>query len=142
MATTIQASIIANGYRLSGAPAPYQFILDTFTNSVVAYSLRKLSSTYNGPAIRVRRSSDNAEQDIGFNLVNELDVTALLDFVGSSAIDNGCVTTWYDQSGNGRDIVQPIPSSQPLICTNGFVQTVGSKPSLYFFGSLEGIGIG
>ena len=37
-----------------------------------AYSLRKVISSYSGPAIRVRRSSDNAEQDISFDSLNEL----------------------------------------------------------------------
>ena len=43
-------------------------ILDLFgTDILAAYSLRKLSSTYSGDAVRVRRTSDNAEQDIGFD---------------------------------------------------------------------------
>ena len=56
-------------------------LLDTYGGSAVAYSLRKLSSTYSGSAIRVRRSSDNAEQDIGF-VDGDLDTQSLLDFVG------------------------------------------------------------
>jgi hypothetical protein len=35
-------------------------------SSAAAYSLRKLRQLYSGSAIRIRRSSDNAEQDIGF----------------------------------------------------------------------------
>jgi hypothetical protein len=56
-------------------------LLDTYGGSAVAYSLRKLSSTYSGSAIRVRRSSDNAEQDINF-VGGDLDTQSLLDFVG------------------------------------------------------------
>jgi trimeric autotransporter adhesin len=41
-------------------------ILDTLTGSAAAYSLRLLDKDYTGPAIQVRRSSDNATQDIGF----------------------------------------------------------------------------
>lgn len=48
----------------------------------VAYSLRKLRTAYTGSAIRVRRSLDNAERDIGFDGTN-LDTTALQNFVGS-----------------------------------------------------------
>jgi hypothetical protein len=48
------------------SPAP-SYLLDTYSGAAVAYSLRKLSSTYNGSAIRVRRSSDNTEMNIGFN---------------------------------------------------------------------------
>ena len=51
----------------------------------VAYSLRKLRTAYTGSAIRVRRSLDNAERDIGFNGTN-LDTTALQNFVGSQNV--------------------------------------------------------
>ena len=51
-------------------------------NDAVAYSLRKLRSAYIGSAVRVRRSSDNTEQDIGFTTEGELDTTSLLSFVG------------------------------------------------------------
>jgi hypothetical protein len=63
-------------------PAPsFVGLLDTYPNAAVAYSLRKLRSAYTGSAIRVRRSSDNAEQDIAF-VGNDLDTTTMLDFVG------------------------------------------------------------
>jgi hypothetical protein len=58
-------------------------LLDSYPNSKFAFSLRKLSSTYGGSAIRVRRNSDNTEQDIGF-VSNQLDTTALQSFVGST----------------------------------------------------------
>jgi hypothetical protein len=78
-------------------PRPVIFLLDEYPNVKAAYSMRKLSSTYTGACIRVRRSSDNTEQDIGF-VNDELDTTALLSFVGSN---NGYVTTWYNQKGTG-----------------------------------------
>jgi hypothetical protein len=62
-------------------PKAQPLLLDLFPNASVAYSLRKLRTAYSGSAIRVRRSSDNAEQDIGF-VDNELDTTSMLDFVG------------------------------------------------------------
>lgn len=40
--------------------------LSGYPNISAAYSLRKLVPNYSGPAIRVRRSSDNAELDIPF----------------------------------------------------------------------------
>ena len=49
--------------------------------STASYSLRKLKNAYTGSAIRVRRSLDNAEADIGFD-GTDLDTTALMDFVG------------------------------------------------------------
>lgn len=68
--------ILARG----GGVAP-SLLLDTYTNAAVAYSLRKLRTAYSGSAIRVRRSSDNTEQDIAFS-GNDLDTTSMLDFVG------------------------------------------------------------
>ena len=41
-------------------------LLDTYPGVIGAYSLRKLSNSYTGAAIEVRRSSDSATQDIGF----------------------------------------------------------------------------
>ena len=42
------------------------FLLDTYGGASVAYSLRRLTGTYTSNAIRVRRASDNAEQNMGF----------------------------------------------------------------------------
>ena len=169
--------------------------------SAAAYSLRKLDNNYTGSAIRVRRSSDNAETDIGFTAGGNLDETALLDhtaydigrvwdggvlvasdaglqgitqlsngdvltvgfttnrvyrstdngatwdggvlisgagLVGITQLSNGdvltvgsatnrvyrssgtgYVTTWYDQSGNGRNATQTTAGSQPSIVKFG-----------------------
>ena len=60
-------------------------VLDDYTGddaAAAAYSLRKVRSAYTGSAIKVRRSSDDALQDIGFDANGDLDTTALLDFVG------------------------------------------------------------
>lgn len=100
--------------------------LDAYGGAVAAYSLRKLSSTYTGNCIRVRRSSDNTEQDIGF-VANVLDSTSLLTFCGSG---NGFVTTWYDQSGTGRNNTQTTASLQPQIVVSGVVNKLNNKPSI------------
>jgi hypothetical protein len=67
-------------------------LLDTYTGAAAAYSLRKLRTAYTGSAIRVRRASDNAEQDIGFNVFGELDTVSLAAHCGSN---DGFVVTWY-----------------------------------------------
>ena len=53
--------------------------LDIVSDAAFGYGLRRLHSNYTGAAIRVRRSSDNAEQDIGFT-GNDLDIVSLLSF--------------------------------------------------------------
>jgi hypothetical protein len=62
-------------------PKAQPLLLDLFPNAAVAYSLRKLRTDYSGSAIRVRRSRDNAEQDINF-VSGNLDAQSLLGFVG------------------------------------------------------------
>lgn len=103
-------------------------LLDLYgTNIDTAYSVRKLSSSYEGSSIRVRRSSDNSEQDIGFNGDGNLDTSALTTFVGAN---NGFVVKWYDQSGNSNDAVQTGSGKQPHIVLSGAVVTQGGKPAV------------
>lgn len=108
-------------------------LLDTYTGSSAAYSLRKLRTAYSGSAIRVRRSSDNTEQDIGFTgTCNTLDTSSLKSFVGAN---NGFVVTWYDQSGNARNLTQSTSANQPRIVNSGTVERDGTLPAVYFTGS-------
>jgi hypothetical protein len=101
-------------------------LLDLYPNAAAAYSLRKLRNAYAGSAIRVRRSSDNTEQDIGF-VSGNLDTVALLAFCG---VGNGFVTTWYDQSGNAMNATQATAANQLDIVSNGVVILQGAKPCL------------
>jgi len=107
-----------------------QLLLDVYPNAIGAYSLRKLRSAYTGYAVRVRRSSDNTSQDIGF-VNNVLDTTSLLSFVGAN---DGFVSIWYDQSGNSYDFVQSTGDFQPQIVSTGSVITKNSKPTIKFDG--------
>jgi hypothetical protein len=109
-------------------------LLDLYPNAAAAYSVRKLRSTYTGSAIRVRRT-DLTEQNIGFTSAGNLDTTALLAFTGTGALDNGFVTTWYDQSGNGRNATQTTALNQPQIVSSGSVILQGTKPTLRLDGT-------
>lgn len=106
-------------------------LLDSYPGAAAAYSIRKLRTAYTGSAIRVRRSSDNTEQDIGFSGGN-LDTSALTSFCGAG---NGFVTTWYDQSGNGKNATQSTASNQPQIVSSGSVITLNSKSSMSYTGN-------
>lgn len=108
-----------------GAPAP--LLLDSLS-SAGAFSLRKLRTAYAGSCIRVRRSSDNTEQDIGF-VSNALDESTLLTFCGAG---NGFVTKWYDQSGNGRDKFHATTTVQPEIVVSGVVVSFDGKSTIGF----------
>ena len=98
-------------------------------SAAVAYSTRRLQSAYTGPLLRVRRSSDNATQDIGATVGGNLDATALASFCGSASC---FVPTWYDQSGNGRNAAQSTPGSQPRLVTSGVTELLGSRPAVRF----------
>jgi hypothetical protein len=101
-------------------------LLDTYPNASVAYSLRQLRTAYTGAAIRVRRSSDNAEQDINF-VSGDLDTSSLLTFCGAG---NGFITTWYDQSGNANNATQATAANQPRIVNAGVIDVVNGKPAV------------
>lgn len=114
--------------RVPYRPESFDFLLDTYSGAAAAFSLRKLSSSYSGNCVKVRRDLDNATQDIGF-VNNVLDTSSLLSFVGSN---NGYVETWYDQSGNNNHLLQSTDSTQPQIVSNGVIYTINSLPRVEF----------
>jgi hypothetical protein len=109
-----------------GGPPPTVFLLDSYPGATAAYSLRKLRNAYSGSVIRVRRSSDNTETDIGF-VSNQLDTATLLTFCGAG---NGFLSTWYDQSGNGNNATQTTAVSQAQIVSGGSLITDGGKVAI------------
>jgi len=115
----------------SAAPS-FVGLLDTYSGAAVAYSLRRLSGSYNGDCIIVRRSSDNLELAIGFDSNNVLDEAALLTHVGIG--NDGYIVTMYDQSGGSNDITQVAESNQPKIVSSGVVilDPDTGKPSFTF----------
>jgi hypothetical protein len=108
-------------------------LLDVYGSASAAYSVRKLRTAYTGNAIRVRRT-DLTEQNIGFTSAGNLDTSALLAFTGTGALDNGFITTWYDQSGNALNLTQTTALNQPKIVNAGALITQNSKPAIYFDG--------
>ena len=90
------------------------------------YGLALLNSDYSGNAITVRRASDNATQDIGFD-GQDLDIAALESFCTGT---DGFVSVWFDQSGNGKNATQTTASSQPKIVSAGSVILENGKPTI------------
>jgi hypothetical protein len=115
-------------------------LLDFYPNAAAAYSLRKLRAAYTGSAIKVRRTNLD-EMDIGFDSNGELDTTSLLSFTGTGALDNGFVTTWYDQSGNSKNATQTAVASQPQIVSGGSVILDNANPSIQFDGTNDFLGM-
>jgi hypothetical protein len=109
-------------------PPAATLLLDLYGDNIeAAYSLRKLRAGYTGAAIRVRRTPDNTEQDIGFDSNGDLDTSALTTFVGSGSAH---IQTWYDQSTNANHAVQNTSGQQPHIVYNGTIKTHGGKPAV------------
>ena len=91
---------------------PTPLPLDNIDANMLYFSTAKLNSN-DTLSIRVRRSSDDAEKDIGF-IGKDLDTQTLLDFVGSG---NGYVISTYSQGAVSSS--QGLADSQPLIVENG-----------------------
>ena len=107
-----------------------------------AYSTRLLSSTYTGPAMQVRRCSDDNLTDVYFDTNGIISLTSpvsldgggpptattLGTWVGGSS---AFVMIWYDQTASGNNATQTVKKFQPRIVDSGTVEQVAtSKPSL------------
>ncbi len=143
--TYISSNIPTQDQRLLKSPfgvatASRSSVLDTLSSApAAAYSVTKLSSSYSGKALRVRRSSDNLQQDIGFTSGGLLDEDALTTFVGSVS---AYVVTWYDQSGNARNLTQATDSAQPTIVLNGVISKKNGIPTLLHDAINDGMSCG
>lgn len=98
-------------------------ILDTYTGATAAYSTRRLTNTYSGSLMRIRRSSDGVQLDVGYDSNGHLDTAAIVTFAGGNACT---VSVWKDQSGNGLDLTQTTTGSQPQIYNGSSFFSVGS----------------
>jgi hypothetical protein len=107
--------------------AATELLLDSYPNAAAAYSVRKLDKDYTGYCMKVRRASDDAEADIGFDTNGDLDTAAIATHCGASA---GYCSVWYDMSGNGNNATQSTAGNQPQIYNGTAVITENGKPAL------------
>tara|TARA_R110000782_G_scaffold266611_1_gene361299 strand:- start:127 stop:918 length:792 start_codon:yes stop_codon:yes gene_type:complete len=105
------------------------YLLDLFPNPRVAFSLQKLkpTTTY---VVRVRRSSDNLEQNFSPEQITNGTLTT---FCGSGI---GFVTVWYGQNSNNDNVSNSEASKQPKIVVDGNLVMQGGKASILFKDSL------
>lgn len=99
----------------------YRFGDEGLEKPKFAISLRNLYN-YTGDVIRVRRSSDNSEQDF-----TSLEITdgTLASFAGAG---DAFITTFYDQISS-NNVVQSVSSKQPKIVSAGVVVLSNGKPA-------------
>lgn len=103
------------------------FLLDDYPNTLGhSYSLRQLSSTVTN-VIRVRRTSDNTEQDFTATQITDGTLATFC------APEEGFVAKWYDQSGN-KDVLNFTALQQPKIVSGGSVLLQNGKPCMEFDG--------
>ena len=117
-------------------------VLDDYAGAVSAYSLRKVRTAYTGSAIKVRRSSDDALQDIGFNSNGDLDTTALTTFVNA---DVDVFTSDFSSDDdnfnalNGTDVGQQsilgVDDAYKLTLSGGNAAHIAEKGVIYQYGN-------
>jgi hypothetical protein len=95
----------------------------------MALALRRLKSGYAGPAVTLRRSSDNTTKEFSFNEAGELPTTEILTWAGAG---NAFVVKWWDQSGNGHHLEQATTTRQPQIVASGKMEEQNGKPAMKF----------
>lgn len=75
---------------------------------------RRLTTAYTGPLIRLKRMSDNAESDFGYDGAGLLDTAAITAWLGGAANE---VVKVYAQIGTGdfvKDMVNTVPANLPV----------------------------
>ena len=152
--TTIQSGYIGFN-RFYGVDIP---ILDLFTSAHHAYSLRKLRTAYTGFCLRVRRTTTTPSVttttvDLSFDSNNTISFNSAITYVsgtatiatnlgqfaaattnpdGINANQSIYVVTWFDQSGNGKNVTNATTSQQPRLVNAGTLEVSGSKPAVRF----------
>lgn len=155
-----QASFVYLGTNLVWSKSSY--ILDLYGSAHHAYSLRKLRDTYTGFCLRIRRTTSTPSVttttvDVSFNSSNTVGLDSAITYVSGTAtsatnlgqfcasIINGYtnpdgvntnqnifITTWFDQSGNGKNTAQATASRQPRLVNLGNLETSGGKVAIRF----------
>lgn len=108
--------------------------LDIYTDAKAGYGLRNLRVA-NTKCIRIRRDSDNAEQEIGFDSDGLVDTAAAETFCGAA---NGYVKTLYDHQDNltPYDWTVTNTSYQAQVVSSGtFITNDDGEPSIECIGN-------
>ena len=117
----------------------------------VAYSLRQLSTTYIGPLVRIKVSTSfyDVYPEVStkkFSLSSKISAAVstynasvavasanALSTIITSGITNATVAIWYDQSGNGVNVLSS--SATAKIITDGSILTMNGQPTINFHNS-------
>lgn len=131
----IIAVLPANAQRISSqqGSSATSYMLDGQTASSGAYSLRRVLTSYStNKLINIVRASDSTTTDIGFTATGAFDTATALTFCAATTCK---VVTWYDQSGNARDITQATDGNRPSLIFN----CLGTMPCVQFTGTTQAL---
>ena len=98
--------------------------LDGLSTPSAAFSVRKLLSSYSGPAMTI--TSNSVDLDINFDASGNLDTAAIAAHCGSN---DGTVKKWFDQSGN-ENHATAVDVAKIYDGTSQSVITVDGRPTL------------
>lgn len=140
----------------------FAYLLDLYGSAYHAYSLRKLSSSYTGKCLRVRRTTSTPSVttttvDVSFDSNNTISLDSLVTYIsgtttsattlgqfcasvvngytnpdGVNTNQNIFVVTWFDQSGNGRNPTNATVSQQPRLVNAGNLEIVDGSVGIRF----------
>lgn len=128
---SVEAQVVGTPYII---PIDNRLIDRVSLKPSFAFSTRKLREMYTGPAVRLRRVTDNSQVDVAFDsngVVSGNSIVTLVD-AGTTGVALGttatlsayrgsttlCVTIWYDQGLNGFNGIQTTTSRQPVFNIN------------------------
>ena len=99
----------------------YTGVVDLPEGATAAYGLRRLSSTYFGYACNIVNTTTLQSLDVKFLPSGVIDSVAVETFCNGT--DDAYIKTWYDQTGQGNDLVQSDQSLRPQLVDSGTVIT-------------------
>ena len=141
----------------------YTSILDTYPSAYHAYSVRKLSSTYTGFCLRVRRTTTTPSVttttvDVSFDVFNTISLQSKIKYVSGTVTNSKClgefsastgfinvdgvntnqsifVSTWFDQSNNNKNVTNTTLSQQPRLVNAGVLEIIDGSVGVRFIAS-------
>ncbi len=124
--------------------------LTSATPASASYSLRKMSTSYNGPLARITigtnyydvypdatsglfaTTSPISAAMTTYNAAVSAASANALSTVITAGTTTATVTIWYDQSGNANNVIQATTANQPRIIFQGIIETLNGMPTLKF----------
>jgi len=127
--------------------------LTNTTPAASSYSLRKMSSAYSGPLVRITigtnyydvypdatsglfaPTSKISAAVTTYNAAVAAASTNALSTIITAGTTTATVAIWYDQSGNANNVIQATAANQPRIINLGTIETLNGMPTLRFVGA-------